>query len=502
VRIWIRRGIEDTDLLAELALWAHEGPMAETTSRTFDDLGLSPSLREVVRELGFTEPTEVQARCLPLLLAGKDVVARARTGTGKTLAFTLPLLERLTADVAASSTRTPRALVLCPTRELASQVAREVRRVGRKIGGLRVVVLVGGEPRRAQASSLEEGAHVIVGTPGRTLDHVRRRDLELSRVRTLVLDEADRMLDMGFEEDMAAILAAAPKARLTAFFSATYPRSIEALSAKFQVEPVRVTVDDGDSETRDITQHLMRVEPAHKLRTLRWVLGRFPHESALVFTNFKASADELVKALVNDGVSAAALHGDLEQHDRDRVLAKLRNGSTRVLVATDVAARGIDVEGLDLVVSYELPTKPEIHVHRVGRTGRAGRAGVAITFATDRDAERVAAIEAFVGASLPRLSRPRSEDGAPIEAPVETRRDATMTTLRIFGGRKDKVRPGDILGALTGEAGGLAGTDVGKIEIHDTFSYVAVARAVSTKALRSLSTGRIKGRRFRVAEEK
>jgi ATP-independent RNA helicase DbpA len=318
-----------------------------------------------------------------------------------------------------------------------------------------------------------------------------------------VLDEADRMLDMGFEEDMKAILAAAPEARLTAFFSATYPRSIEALSAKFQVEPVRVTVSEGEAEAREITQHLMRVEPAQKLRTLRWVLGHFQHESALVFMSFKASTDELVKALVKDGVSAAALHGDLEQHDRDRVLAKLRNGSTRVLVATDVAARGIDVEGLDLVVSYELPSKPEIHVHRVGRTGRAGRAGVAVTFATDRDGDKIAAIEAFLGATIPRLSRPRDEDNAPIETSVvEARRDAPMTTLRIFGGRKDKVRPGDILGALTGEAGGLAGTDVGKIEIHDTFSYVAVARSVSTQALRSLSTGRIKGRRFRVAEEK
>ncbi|MBN8616237.1 MAG: ATP-dependent RNA helicase DbpA [Deltaproteobacteria bacterium] len=477
--------------------------MAETTPRSFDDLGLSPSLREVVRELGFTEPTEVQSRCIPLLMAGKDVIAQARTGTGKTAAFALPLLERLASDVAASSTRTPRALVLCPTRELASQVAREVRRLGRKIGGLRVLVLVGGEPRRTQASGLEEGAHVIVGTPGRVLDHLKRRDLDVSRVRTLVLDEADRMLDMGFEEDMTAILAAAPKARLTAFFSATYPRSIETLSASFQVEPVRVTVDDGEAEVPEITQHLMRVEPAHKLRTLRWVLGRFPHESALVFMSFKASADELVKALVKDGVSAAALHGDLEQHDRDRVLAKLRNGSTRVLVATDVAARGIDVEGLDLVVSYELPSKPEIHVHRVGRTGRAGRPGVAVTFATDRDGDKIAAIEAFLGTTIPRLSRPRDDENAPIETPVvETRRDATMTTLRIFGGRKDKVRPGDILGALTGEAGGLAGTDVGKIEIHDTFSYVAVARSVSTQALRSLSTGRIKGRRFRVAEEK
>jgi len=252
----------------------------------------------------------------------------------------------------------------------------------------------------------------------------------------------------------------------------------------------------------------MMVEPEHKLRTLRWVLDHHPHESALVFTNFKASADEVQSALEGAGISAAALHGDLEQRDRDLVMAKLRNASTRVLVATDVAARGIDVEGLDLVVNYELPTKPEIYVHRIGRTGRAGKAGVAISFVTSREAERLGAIELFVGGPLPRLKRARPEDGAAVDrtpgepTPSEERRDPKMTTLRIFGGRKDKVRPGDILGALTGEAGGLAGTDVGKIEIHDTFSYVAVARSVSAAALRSLSTGRIKGRRFRVAEEK
>ncbi len=477
--------------------------MTETTPPTFDDLGLSVELREVVRELGFTAPTEVQARCIPLLLAGKDVIAQARTGTGKTAAFALPLLARLAADLDASEARTPRALVLCPTRELAAQVARAVRRLGRKLGGLRVLVLVGGEPRRTQASALEEGAHVIVGTPGRVLDHLTRRDLELSRVRTVVLDEADRMLDMGFEDDMRSILKAAPRARLTAFFSATFPRSIEAMSQQHQNDAVRVTVEDAGAETHEVTQHVMRVEPEHKLRTLRWVLDHFPHEAALVFTNFKASADEVQRALAKEGVSAAALHGDLEQHDRDRVLAKLRNRSTRVLVATDVAARGIDVEGLDLVVSYELPSKPEVHVHRIGRTGRAGRAGVAVSLATSRDGDKIAAIEQFLGASLPRLSRPRDEDGAPVETPKpDARASAPMTTLRIFGGRKDKVRPGDILGALTGDAGGLAGTDVGKIEIHDTFSYVAVAKSVSAAALRSLSTGRIKGRRFRVAEEK
>ncbi len=463
----------------------------------FHALALSPLLLEVVAELGFREPTPVQAESIPLLLAGKDIVAQARTGTGKTAAFALPILEKV-----ALEDRAPGALVLCPTRELSAQVAREIRKLGRKHPGLRVLVLAGGEPRRRQTSALEEGAHILVGTPGRVLDHLRRGDLSLATIRTVVLDEADRMLDMGFEEDMGAILSAAPKPRQTAFFSATFPRSIEAMSKRHQDAPMHVTPQEPATEAPEIRQFVMMVEPENKLSTLRWVLEHHPHESALVFTNFKATVAEVEGALTRAGVSAGSLHGDLEQFDRDRVMAKFRNASTRVLVATDVAARGIDIEGLDLIVNYELPSKPEIYVHRIGRTGRAGKTGVAISFATSKEREKLEGIEAFIGAPLPRTKRARSEDGAPERAPVEERRDPKMDTLRVSGGRRDKVRPGDILGALTGEAGGLAGTDVGKIEIHDTFSYVAVSRSVSEDALKSLSGGRIKGKRFRVVLEK
>ncbi len=462
----------------------------------FRALGLSPALLEVVAELGFTAPTEVQSAAIPVLLAGKDVVAQARTGTGKTAAFALPILERLS-----MLTRTPSALVLCPTRELSAQVAREIRRLGRRHAGLRVLVLAGGEPRRRQTSALDEGTHVLVGTPGRVLDHLRRKDLDLSTIQTLVLDEADRMLDMGFEEDMNAILEAAPKPRQTAFFSATFPHSIETMSKRHQSAPVRLALANDTAPEHEIRQFVMMVEAERKLDTLRWVLEHHPHESALVFANFKASVAEVERALLKVGVSAGSLHGDLEQVDRDRVLAKFRNASTRVLVATDVAARGIDVLGLDLVVNYELPGKPEIYVHRIGRTGRAGRTGVAISFVTSKEREKLDAIEAFVGAPLPRTKRQQSEFDAERPA-AEERRDPKMDTLRISGGRKDKVRPGDILGALTGEAGGLAGTDVGKIEIHDTFSYVAVSRGVSAAALASLTSGRIKGKRFRVILEK
>ena len=270
------------------------------------------------------------------------------------------------------------------------------------------------------------------------------------------------------------------------------------MSRKHQDKALRVTIEAPAKEAHEIRQFVMMVEPELKLSTLRWVLEHHAHESALVFTNFKASAAEVESILTKVGISAASLHGDLEQVDRDRVMAKFRNGSVRVLVATDVAARGIDIEGLDLVVNYEMANKPETHVHRVGRTGRAGKTGVAITFATSREREKIEAIEGFIGATLERTKRARNEDGTPERASIEETRDAKMDTLRIAGGRRDKVRPGDILGALTGEAGGLAGTDIGKIEIHDTFAYVAVARHVSELALKSLMNGRIKGRRFRV----
>ncbi|MDQ3030914.1 MAG: ATP-dependent RNA helicase DbpA [Myxococcota bacterium] len=461
-------------------------------STEFRSLALSPELLEVVAELGYQAMTPVQAAAIPVLLAGQDIVAQSRTGSGKTAAFTLPILQSSSFEQ-----RVPVAIVLCPTRELSAQVAREMRKLGRRIPGLRVLVLAGGEPRRRQTSALAEGAHLIVGTPGRVLDHLKRGDLTLDRVRTIVLDEADRMLDMGFEEDMSAILRAVPRLRQTAFFSATFPSSIEAMSRKYQQSPARVTIETEAAERAEIRHVVTMIEPDQRLEALRWALAAHPHESALVFANFKTTVAEVGAALTKAGLSADCLHGDLEQYERDRVMAKFRNGSTRVLVATDVAARGIDIEGLDLVVNYELPSKPDVYVHRAGRTGRAGETGVAISLASARDRERLAAIEETIGAPLERVKRARSD--APKRA---TERDAKMDTLRVSGGRKQKIRPADILGALTGEAGGLAGSDIGKIEIHDDFTYVAVARTVSKAAQKGLSEGRIKGKKFQVVLEK
>ncbi|MDQ2644294.1 MAG: ATP-dependent RNA helicase DbpA [Myxococcota bacterium] len=456
----------------------------------FASLPLSAPLLEAVASLGFEKLTPIQAKALPALLEGRDLVGQSQTGSGKTLAFALALLERVELE-----TREVQAFVLCPTRELGAQVARELRKLGRGRPGLSVVVLSGGEPVREQARALERGAHVVVGTPGRVLDHLRRRTLRVHRVGRIVLDEADRMLDMGFLPDIEQVLKALPERRQTALFSATFPESIHELSAKHQRDPLWVRVEQRAEEAPAIRQLVVRTDAARKLEQLRWVLERHAHESALVFANQKLTVAELERGLASAGLSVASLHGDLEQRERESVMAKFRNGSTRILVATDVAARGIDLEALDLVVNFDLPTQPEIYVHRIGRTGRAGKSGLAISFAAADDDPKLVAVERFTGV---RLSPVEAEAASVTRARKPLAPDAKMKTLRLSGGRKDKLRPGDILGALTGEAGGLAGSDVGKIEIHDHHAFVAVAQAAASTALKRLNAGRIKGKRFRV----
>jgi ATP-dependent RNA helicase DbpA len=460
-------------------------------SPSFHALPLSQALLEVIQSLGYEQMTPIQAASIPLLLQGRDLIGQSQTGSGKTVAFALPLLAAISLE-----RRAPQALVLCPTRELSAQVARELRKLGRSQASLQVLVVAGGEPLRSQANALERGVHVVVGTPGRVIDHLQRGTLELSGVRSVVLDEADRMLDMGFADEMEQILCALPEARQTVFFSATFPSTIEALSKRYQRTPERVTIAATETSALSIEEQVLTLEPNEKLAALRSTLSEHAHESALIFANMKASVAELEKALRGAGVSVGSLHGDLEQFERDAVLAKFRNGSVRVLIATDVAARGIDVDNLDLVVNYDLPIKPEVYVHRIGRTGRAGKQGVAISFASPREKPKVQAIEALTKRRLARVVFNPSARGAQPEPAQELAREAKMTTLKIAGGRKQKVRPGDILGALTGEAGGLPGSDIGKIEIHDNFSYVAVATGVSRAALKSLSTGHIKGKRF------
>ncbi len=461
-------------------------------SPDFTSLGLAPTLLAVVGELGYTHPTPVQSASIPALLAGRDLIGHSKTGSGKTAAFALPILQGLRFE-----TRAVQALVLCPTRELSAQVARELRTLGRRQPGLTVLEVVGGQPVRPQMAALHRGVHVVVGTPGRLLDLQRRDSIGLHAVTTVVLDEADRMLDMGFGPDVETILAALPRDRQTVMFSATMPPSIQALGRTHQRDAVRVAIVEPETARHEIRQLRLETEAHESLHGLCWLLHRFPHKSALIFCNFKDTVRELTHALVQAGVSAGRFDGDMQQFDRDQALARFRNGSLRLLIATDVAGRGIDIQGLDLVINYELPQQPEPYVHRIGRTGRAGQVGVAISLTTSRQAGRLRVIEELTGTPMEVLQRtPADDPGLPrlLEAIA---RGPEKETVLITGGRKDKVRPGDILGALTGEAGGLAGADVGKIEIHDRYSYVAVTRGVVQHAVAQLNAGQIKGRSFR-----
>ncbi len=452
---------------------------------SFSQLKLDANLLGNIESLGYQQMTPIQAEALPQLLAGKDLIARAKTGSGKTVAFGLGLLQLLNVRSFAVQ-----ALVLCPTRELADQVAKELRRLARATANTKVVTLCGGAPFGPQVGSLEHGAHIVVGTPGRILKHLQKRTLRLERVKAVVLDEADRMLDMGFYEDMETILATTPQQRQTLLFSATYPEKIRQLSAAFQREPVEVTVESQHSELQ-INQLFYEVEKGQRTKTLAALLAQFRPTSTVVFCHTKQQCQEVTEELQQRDIQALALHGDLEQKERDLVLVRFANRSVPVLVATDVAARGLDIKELEAVINFELPRDPEIYVHRIGRTGRAGSKGMALNLFIPSEAYRVNAIEEYQDKKA-ELAAVRS-----LKLPEDFKLTPPMVTLCIDGGRKEKVRPGDILGALTAHEA-ISKEHVGKIDIFDHIAYVAVERGVRKVALKVLSEGKIKGRRFKV----
>ncbi|MHC9245506.1 ATP-dependent RNA helicase DbpA [Aeromonas jandaei] len=449
----------------------------------FSSLNLSPALLENLTTLGYLQMTPIQAQSLPLVLDGKDLIAKAKTGSGKTAAFGLGLLSSL--DVNRLEVQ---ALVLCPTRELADQVATEIRRLARTLPNVKLVTLCGGTPTAPQSATLSFGAHIAVGTPGRILKHLEQGTLELDSLNTLVLDEADRMLDMGFGEDINRVISHAPRDRQTLLFSATYPEGIAQMSRGVQRNPVEVSVEALHEESA-IEQKLYEVPAGQRLDALTWLLSHYQPGSCVVFCNTKRACNDVADHLAAKGFSALALNGDLEQRERDQVLVRFANGSATILVATDVAARGLDIKELGAVINYELTYDPEVHVHRIGRTGRAGQQGLALSLYQPNEAQRVNLIEEYQQAPMPlgdldaigRVIKPLAPQ---------------MVTLSIDAGRKTKVRAGDILGALTGE-GGIAGADVGKIQISEQYSYVAVKQSVAKAALKRLQEGKIKGRSYR-----
>jgi len=458
------------------------------SSDSFGALPLSSASLSNLEQLGYTRMTPIQAASLPLTLAGHDLIAQASTGSGKTAAFGLPLVERLTG--AGSPGAAVQAVVLCPTRELADQVTQEIRRLARSRPNVKVVTLCGGVALRGQVQSLEHGADVVVGTPGRILDHLERGSLSLAGVNTLVLDEADRMLDMGFFDDIAKVVRQCAKDRQTLLFSATYPEGIDKLASQFMRAPQTVKVEALHSAHK-IRQVFVEVSETERLHAVSMLLAHFRPERTLAFCNTKQQCRDLVEVLQAQGYVALALYGELEQRERDQVLVQFANRSCSVLVATDVAARGLDVEGLEAVINVDVTPDPEVHIHRIGRTGRVDAEGLAITLASMDEMGRVGRIEVLQGqaSQWQALDSFKPAAGGRLLPP--------MRTLQIVGGRKEKIRPGDVMGALAGECG-LTREQVGKINVNEFSTYVAVQAELAQNVCVQLSRGKIKGKSVKV----
>ena len=438
-----------------------------------------------IESLDYQAMTPIQTQSLPAILKGKDLLAQAKTGSGKTAAFAIGILHKFEPQ-----TYQTQALVLCPTRELADQVSKELRRLARAIPNTSILTLCGGKPMGPQLASLERNPHIVVGTPGRILKHLEKGTLKLTTLKVLVLDEADRMLSLGFQEEIMRVIERTPRQKQTLLFSATYPNEIKHISNTIQKDPVDIRVESLHDNTK-IKQVFYEIQKGERTKILTALLEHYRPESSLVFCNRKQQCQELADALWQQGFHALALHGDLDQKERDQVLAQAANKSTSILVATDVAARGLDIKDLSAVIVFEISPDPEVHIHRIGRTGRAGSAGLALSLFMASEAPKVNAIEDYQKnpVTIRKPTTLKTRENFKLSPP--------MVTLCINGGRKEKVRAGDILGALTANTA-LAGQQIGKIDIFDHFAYVATERSIAKQALKILSEGKIKGRKFRV----
>lgn len=444
---------------------------------SFEQLPLQTSLKTGLRRLNFTSMTAIQSQSLPLILEGRDIVAQASTGSGKTLSFALGVLNVINPKFFA-----PQSLVLCPTRELAEQVALVIRSCASEIGNIKVLTLCGGVPMKGQIHSLKHGAHVIVGTPGRVLKLLSMETLDFSHCKVTVLDEADQMVDMGFLEDIESIFAYLPATRQTLLFSATYPESIQTLSARLSNNAVFLQVQSQETKPA-ITEIAYVVND--KILALSTLLQHHAITNAIIFCNTKVAASELCETLNYAGIHAIPLHGDMEQFDRNEAIIQFRNGSAPFLVATDVAGRGIDIEGLDAIINYDVPQQLDRYVHRIGRTGRAGKEGTAITLISPHQTDSFRA--------LGRPCEPQELSSATVSKEILT----TMRTICIDAGKKEKLRAGDIVGALIHECG-LSKEEIGKIDQLEHLSYVAVSRELAETVHKKLKNRPIKGRIFRL----
>ncbi|MBO9677144.1 MAG: ATP-dependent RNA helicase DbpA [Acidovorax sp.] len=447
----------------------------------FDRLPLAPAMLANLQQLGYTAMTPIQAASLPLALAGQDLIAQASTGSGKTAAFGLPMVDRLNPRWFAVQ-----GLVLCPTRELADQVATEIRRLARAQDNIKVVAVYGGVPSRGQIASLENGAHIVVGTPGRVMDLLDRGALDISNLKTLVLDEADRMLDMGFLADIETVVRQCPAERQTLLFSATYPEGIAGLAQRFMRDPQMVKVAAQHSAGK-IEQRWYEVAAREKLEVVTRLLAHFRPESTIAFCNTKQQCRDVVGALQAQGFSALALFGELEQRERDEVLVQFANKSCSVLVATDVAARGLDIADLSAVINVDVTPDPEVHIHRIGRTGRGDAEGLALNLVSMDEMGSVGKIEQLQGRASKffAVAELTPAAGGELLPP--------MCTIQIIGGRKEKIRAGDVMGAMCADFG-YTREQIGKINVNDFSTYVAVDRKIASAACAKLNAGRVKGK--------
>ena len=516
----------------------------------FEELQLDERIIRAITEMGFEEASPIQAQAIPVVLEGRDMIGQAQTGTGKTAAFGLPLLQKVDPKV-----KKLQAIVLLPTRELAIQVAEELRRFAKFMHGVKVLPIYGGQDIVRQIRALKDGTQIVVGTPGRVMDHMRRKTVKTDHVHTVVLDEADEMLNMGFLEDMETILSQLPEERQTLMFSATMPQAIAEIARKFQTDPVTVRVIKKELTVPKVTQYYYEVKPRNKVEVMCRLLDLYSPKLSVAFCNTKKQVDLLVNALLGRGYFAAGLHGDMKQEQRDRVMQGFRTGKTEILVATDVAARGIDVDEVEAVFNYDLPQDDEYYVHRIGRTGRAGREGRAFSFVSGKEVYKLKEIQRYCKTKIYAQKVPSLNDVAntkmenildDVERVIEqedldmminaieervnnsefTAMDMAAAFLKIccgmtednknteendweFGdtgagedgmvrlfiniGKKQRVRPGDILGAIAGESG-MDGKLIGTIDMYDKYTFVEVPREYAREVLNAMKNVKIKGK--------
>ncbi len=454
---------------------------------TFKDLKLKPELLKSLQELDFTIPTPIQASAIPLLLQGQDVAGQAETGSGKTAAFGLPLLHSINTDQ-----QQIQALVMVPTRELAVQVRQELKQLGKHMPNLKISAFYGGHAFSQERASLKHPPQVLVATPGRLTDHLNRRTLDLTTVKHLVLDEADKLLEMGFQEEIDQVVDALPASRQAILFSATMDKGVKELIADSLKDPhfVKATSTTIPDQVKLVG---IKVEHTQRQEAVLQLLQGIVAAGTVVFVNTRAAADELTSLLQAQGLIAKTLHGGMEQPDRDKAMTLFRNGTTQILVATDLAARGLDIAALKNIVHYELPIDAASYLHRSGRTGRAGKSGTVYTFATTRDEQK---LDEWKLLQMDEWHKVTALQKAAAKKPVAD--SATFATMHISGGRKDKISPKDIVGALIAEAG-LKASEIGKIEVQDRQSFVAVPATAITATIDSLNNGKIKGRKYKVS---